>query len=410
MMPVQAQWWWQRQPQPYQQPQQPSKPPKAKKKNKNKQPAQLQPSPEQAGGMNAPTQESTATQSAEETPATSASSDGAPVSANPYHHLAGTAYRTEHESAPTTPTKPAVAQTGTVGKKPAAKTIAEPESWQPSPGYPPLARGDAHVCVVWDDSDSLRDLARATSCTAQQILELNNIHASELQSGQVLLVPDPVASSPLFDPARQAEREVWRGVRGKKRIALTFDAGGDPDGLQSILKTLKELNTSATFFVTGRFVQQNADAVRAIKDQGLPIHNHSWSHPEFTGIPDEQIAQELGKTDEMIRQITGKRSTPYWRPPFGERDGRVLRKTAAEGYQSIYWTVDTLDSVGERKSPDFVVDRVLRDANDPRDHLDGAIVLMHVGEPTTAEALPRLIEGLRSHGYNLVTVDDLLKP
>ena len=38
----------------------------------------------------------------------------------------------------------------------------------------------------------------------------------------------------------------------------------------------------------------------------------------------------------------------------------------------------------------------------------GSIVLMHLGGYETLEALPRVVDGLREAGFDLVTLDELL--
>jgi peptidoglycan/xylan/chitin deacetylase (PgdA/CDA1 family) len=38
----------------------------------------------------------------------------------------------------------------------------------------------------------------------------------------------------------------------------------------------------------------------------------------------------------------------------------------------------------------------------------GSIVLMHLGGYETLEALPRIVDGLRADGYDLVSLDELM--
>jgi peptidoglycan-N-acetylmuramic acid deacetylase len=105
--------------------------------------------------------------------------------------------------------------------------------------------------------------------------------------------------------------------------------------------------------------------------------------------------------------LTGRTSKPYWRPPFGAYDNRVLNVAVSQGYRSIYWTLDSLDSVGNPKTPDFIFNRV---TNTPGVNLDGAIILQHFGSDASAEALPRILDRLQEMGLQVVTVSDLLSP
>ena len=47
-------------------------------------------------------------------------------------------------------------------------------------------------------------------------------------------------------------------------------------------------------------------------------------------------------------------SRPLFRAPFGARNNPVLTVVYALGYRSIYWSVDSLDSVGSAKSSSFI--------------------------------------------------------
>lgn len=273
------------------------------------------------------------------------------------------------------------------------------------------------VTYTWDARDTLGDLAKAAGISNSQILALNNLSVSQLRSGQVLRLPQLATTTPSLDikrnPADQHAREIWRGVRGKKRVALTFDAGGVTAGLDTLLKNLTEKKAPATFFATGKFAKDYPKSVKSIVDAGYRIHNHSWSHPEFTSLTEQEMRDELSRTDDILTSETGHSTKPFWRPPFGDRDSRVLQIAGDAGYISIYWTHDSLDSVGDTKDAAFVADRVLnppKSKANPDGFLDGAIVLMHVGEEGTANALPQIIDGLRERGFTLVTVEEILQP
>lgn len=286
---------------------------------------------------------------------------------------------------------------------------------------PPAADTDhltgPFVTHVWSyKSDSLARLGKVSGASANQLLALNRLSANQLRDGQALRLPNNAATTATTaDGPRQRDnqmaREVWRGLRGKKRIALTYDAGGVDDHLDLLLSNLNKADVPASFFVTGEFATKYEAKLRKIDESGFPIHNHSWSHPDFTTLDDSEIIEQLYKADDAISSVTGLSTKPYWRPPFGGRNERVLQLAASQGYQSIYWTIDSLDSVDEKKDRAFVVNRILRPPNalaDTDSYLDGAILLMHVGEEGTAEAVPDIVNTLRERGFTFVTVDEIL--
>ena len=201
--------------------------------------------------------------------------------------------------------------------------------------------------------------------------------------------------------------EVVRGYAGKKRVALTFDAGATGEPMPAILAALRERNVRITMFFTGKFAEQYSEGVKQAVADGHEIANHTYSHLDSRELTDEELAEELARTERILYELTGVTTKPYWRPPYGARNNHVLNVAVAEGYRSIYWTLDSLDSVGEPKTPDFILNRV---TNTPDFNLDGAIILQHFGSQASADALPRILDRLQEMGYSVVTVSDILTP
>jgi peptidoglycan/xylan/chitin deacetylase (PgdA/CDA1 family) len=141
-----------------------------------------------------------------------------------------------------------------------------------------------------------------------------------------------------------------------------------------------------------------------------PIGNHTYNHPDLTGLTDSQVRSEIRSAGSRITAVTGQNPRPYFRFPYGAVNSRVIRITNAECYVPFRWTVDTLGWKGTSggQSVSTVVNRVLAAAR------PGEIVLMHVGSHPTdgstldASALPKVISGLRAKGYSFVTLESVL--
>ena len=200
--------------------------------------------------------------------------------------------------------------------------------------------------------------------------------------------------------------EIERGPRGKSQIALTFDAGANAECFEDLIAALESAHVHSTFFITGNWAQRNLDCAKAITKHGHEVGNHTWNHLDLTRQSDEIVREEITRAEDLLTEISGQDPRPRWRAPFGERDQRVLRIAASLGYRSIYWTIDSLDSMEPRKTPQFLIDRVTGKTDA---ELDGAIILMHVGIKSTAEALPAIIANLQERGFQLVTVSRLLE-
>lgn len=178
-------------------------------------------------------------------------------------------------------------------------------------------------------------------------------------------------------------------------VALTFDAAYDPAPLGDILDALTSAEVPATFFLTGEFAHDFPADVAAICAAGFPIGNHSYTHPDFTTLDAAGIRRELERTREALEAAGASDPRPLFRFPYGARDSRTLAQVGAEGYVSVYWTIDTLDWKPER-TPAEVKESILSRV------APGSIVLMHVGSRQTAEVLPEIIAELKARGFGFV--------
>ena len=199
--------------------------------------------------------------------------------------------------------------------------------------------------------------------------------------------------------------EIARGDTSRPWIALTFDVGASIDPWPSILETLRQKDVRCTFFLTGDTLRkpEAPDLLRQALADGHELGNHSDTHPDFTQLTDEEIAQELAALDEMVIEITGISTKPYFRPPSGARNDRVWRAVQENGYVTIYWTYHVWDWTEDRTA-EKVYSYAIEGA------CNGAIVVMHVGAWETADTLPAIIDELRARGYRLVTLSELLSP
>ncbi|MCL5959058.1 MAG: polysaccharide deacetylase family protein [Chloroflexi bacterium] len=196
-------------------------------------------------------------------------------------------------------------------------------------------------------------------------------------------------------------RNVVKGDASRPLVALTFDAGSDAEGTEAIMAVLRQYGVHSTFFLTGAWVKRYPDMARKMVADGHELGNHSFDHPDFTKISNARMVSEIAETEELIRKVTGVGTKPWFRAPFGAYDSRVLRVLHSVGYVSIYWTLDSADWRNETTARD-VSDRVLGKTG------NGYIVVHHASPQKTAEALKRIIPGLKRKDLSLVTLSKLL--
>ncbi|MDP4086609.1 MAG: polysaccharide deacetylase family protein [Bacillota bacterium] len=198
---------------------------------------------------------------------------------------------------------------------------------------------------------------------------------------------------------------ILHGPTNQKAISLTFDDGPDDVWTPMVLDVLKHFNIKGTFMCVGNRIQQHPHVLTRIIREGHVVGNHTWSHPNLTKIPLNQVRSQIESTANEIHRLAGVRPVLF-RPPYGALNVSVIREIMALGDKIIYWDVDSLDWDG--LTAQQVSTNILSNVR------PGAIILQHCaggrGESLldTVQSLPHTIHTLHNEGYNFVTVPQLL--
>lgn len=181
-----------------------------------------------------------------------------------------------------------------------------------------------------------------------------------------------------------------------KKIALTFDDGPHPYYTEQLLKGLKERDVKVTFFITGQNAEAHPEIVKEIYEDGHLIGNHTYNHTQLTSNNAESFKQEIIKTNEVIREVTGE-DTIYVRPPYGSWNKEFEKEL---NMFPVLWTIDPLDWCSSNVS--CIVNTVCAKAE------ENDIILMHDQYKTTVTAALEIVDQLKKEGYEFVTVDELM--
>lgn len=184
-----------------------------------------------------------------------------------------------------------------------------------------------------------------------------------------------------------------------KRIAISFDAAWGADRTDELLAILEEHQIRTTFFLVRFWVEKYPEVVQRISRAGHEIGNHSATHPHMASLSADQIRFELQSTHDLIKETCGQEASLF-RPPFGEYSNSVIENAEAVGYQTIQWSVDSLD--WRPLSTDEIVRRVTTRVE------PGSIVLFHNNGEHTPDALRRILQFCEQEGYQVVPISELL--
>ena len=187
----------------------------------------------------------------------------------------------------------------------------------------------------------------------------------------------------------------------QKSIAISFDDGPVKNNTQEILRVLRTENVKATFFCIGNRIAGNENIVHEIIEDGHIIGNHSYSHHFwFSMFSSKKMKDELNQTDSELKRVIGLKPR-FFRPPYGVTNPNLKNAILSNKYIVIGWSVRSMDTV--IKSENKLLDKICKKLE------PGAIFLFHDTSATTLKVLPDFLKQVKLRGYNIASLDTLLK-
>lgn len=200
---------------------------------------------------------------------------------------------------------------------------------------------------------------------------------------------------------------IKKGNEDKKMIALTFDDGPDEDFSPQILDILKKYEAKATFFVVGQKVGWNPDIVKRASDEGHEIGNHTFTHINICKSSDEEINSEISKTQEIIKNVTGK-EPELFRPPYRAISEKLFNVMESKDMKVVLWS--DLDPRDWSNPGTYNIVKTIETKSE-----NGTIILLHDynkirnDKSQTIQALEEIIPKMQSLGYEFVTISEITK-
>jgi peptidoglycan/xylan/chitin deacetylase (PgdA/CDA1 family) len=188
-----------------------------------------------------------------------------------------------------------------------------------------------------------------------------------------------------------------------KVVALTFDDGPSDEHTIEVLDMLNRLDVKATFFLSGSSVAAHPQTSAQIAARGHDLGNHGYSHERMLFRSQAWIADEIDRTDDLLR-ATGYKGRIFFRPPYGKQFISLLWYLRSENRTLINWDINA-DRSPRSKDAESIAAYVI-DAVQP-----GSIVLLHVmwhSRQASRDALPLIVQGLRERGYRFMRLSQML--
>ncbi len=207
----------------------------------------------------------------------------------------------------------------------------------------------------------------------------------------------------MYDPKLAAgiEMPVFYVNTERKALALTFDISWGDKTPVKVLDVLSQYNQKATFFLSGPWSKHYKDMVKRIVDDGHEIASHGQDHINLSQESKDSIKKNIQSAHDILVDLTN--TTPkYFRPPNGDYDDLVILAARELGYETVIWAVDSLD--WKNPGATYIVERISKLS------FPGAILLFHASDSAkqTHEALPMVLENLKSAGYELMPLGELM--
>ena len=244
-------------------------------------------------------------------------------------------------------------------------------------------------------------------------------------------VADTVVAFTLGPGPTYLDGGVVRGPSDRKQIALQFTGDTFAEGGETILDALARRGARASFFLTGRFLANDAYAplVRRMLEDGHYVGPHSdahvlycpWDGPKVTLVDRDTFTADLGENLRKLERYGVARSRiGYWNPPYQWYNAEIAGWGRQLGLRLVNFTPGTRANADYTPddAPNFVssaaiFDSIVRREREDPSGLNGYLLLLHIGAGSGRSdpfhrRIGELLDFLAGKRYELVRIDELL--
>ena len=196
---------------------------------------------------------------------------------------------------------------------------------------------------------------------------------------------------------------IYVGDEDCGRVALMFNVYENTETTLKIAQLMSEYGFCATFFVGGKWVERNGDALLKLYGMGMEIGNHGYLHRDHKTLDYKKNVDEILLAERLIdaylKSFSGYENSKLFAPPSGSFGENMFSACEDLGYKVIMWTRDTID--WRDHDVNLIYSRAIKDIK------AGDLVLMHPTKETLS-ALPRILEYIKSQGLVVDIVSNVI--
>lgn len=161
----------------------------------------------------------------------------------------------------------------------------------------------------------------------------------------------------------------------------------------------------ASFFQLTSKAKENGSVAAEIRNAGMEIAGHSYTHPQMTKLGAAGWEKEITTATTELGKIHG-RKIRFFRLPYGAgvSNSGIRQVIARNGLIHAFWSVDTLDWMAQ--TPDKIVDRTITMMK--KSSRDSGMILFHDIHQRTAIAAPQVMDYLNKENRRVCLLGDIV--
>lgn len=192
---------------------------------------------------------------------------------------------------------------------------------------------------------------------------------------------------------------IYNGNQHSNRVSLMFNVYWGNEYIEPILDVLDNYGITTTFFIGGSWASKYPEMLNKIVNRGHEIGNHGYYHKNQDKLSYSQNLEEINMCHTIVKKLSGVEMNLF-APPSGAFNKSTLEACQELGYQTIMWSLDTID--WRDKDTNLIFDRCTQKVK------GGDLILCHPTEHTL-KALSRVLDYYNAKGLIACKVTENLK-